>query len=48
MGNIDQLFSKYDQNRSGRLSINELVGFLNELFPMMGYPGYRVNFQMAQ
>lgn len=48
MGFINQLFMKYDMNRSGRLSLNELAPFLNELFPMMGYQTYNVDYNMAQ
>lgn len=34
---IDQVFYRYDVNRNGCLSFNELHGFLNELFLMTGF-----------
>jgi len=41
---IDQIFVRYDVNRSGTLNINELHAFLNELFMMTGY-GRTITYQ---
>ena len=37
-GYIDQVFSKYDRDRSGTLDPNELAGFFNDVFAMSGNP----------
>lgn len=39
---IDHIFMRYDRDRSGTLSSNELVFFFNDLFQMMNNPR-RVN-----
>ena len=33
---IDQAFIKYDRDRNGFLDINELSGFVNEVFALSG------------
>ena len=43
---IDQVFVKYDRNRSGSLDCNELAQFFNDIFTMTGNPT-RVNSQQA-
>lgn len=43
---IDQIFARYDRDRSGTLDCNELAAFFNELFAMMGYPT-RINQQQG-
>lgn len=35
---IDQVFARYDYNRTGTLNLPELHNFLNELFMMSGIP----------
>jgi hypothetical protein len=35
---IDQIFMKYDTDRSGTLNANELAYFFNDIFAMMGNP----------
>ncbi len=35
---VDQVFLKFDSNRSGTLEPHELAGFFNEVFAMMGDP----------
>jgi len=35
---VDQVFMKFDSNRSGTLEAIELAGFFNEVFAMMGDP----------
>lgn len=45
---IDQVFFKYDFNRTGTLNLPELHVFLNELFMMSGIPrqvGYMEAYQ---
>ena len=45
---IDQVFMRYDFNRTGTLNLTELHVFLNELFMMCGLPrrvGYQEAFQ---
>jgi hypothetical protein len=37
-GYVDQVFMKFDSNRSGTLEPHELAGFFNEVFAMMGDP----------
>jgi Ca2+-binding EF-hand superfamily protein len=37
-GYVDQVFMKFDSNRSGTLEAHELAGFFNEVFAMMGDP----------
>ena len=44
---IDQVFLKYDRDRSGTLDPNELAGFFNDVFAMMGSP-QRINPYQAQ
>jgi Ca2+-binding EF-hand superfamily protein len=44
---IDHIFMRYDRDRSGTLSSNELVFFFNDLFQMMNNPR-RVNQWEAQ
>ncbi len=39
---IDQIFLRYDRDNSGTLEPNELGGFFNDIFAMMGDPR-RVN-----
>jgi len=39
---IDHIFMRYDHDKSGTLSPNELVYFFNDLFQMMNNPR-RVN-----
>lgn len=43
---IDQVFARFDVNRSGNLNINELHSFLNELFVMTGF-GRTITLQEA-
>lgn len=43
---IDQIFSKYDRDRSMTLEVNELASFFNDVFMMMGDPR-RINQQQA-
>ena len=45
---IDQVFLKYDRDRSGTLDANELAGFFNDLFQMMGHPMKINNVQAMQ
>lgn len=35
---IDQIFQKYDRDRSGTLDAQELALFFNDIFAMMGDP----------
>ena len=44
---IDQVFARYDRDRSGTLDPNELAGFFNDVFMMMGSP-QTVNMYQAQ
>ena len=44
---IDQVFMRYDRDRSGTLDSNELAGFFNDVFQMMGSP-QRINAYQAQ
>lgn len=44
---IDQVFMRYDRDRSGTLEPNELAGFFNDLYAMMGSP-MRINMYQAQ
>ena len=46
MAYIDQVFMKYDYNRSGGLDCNELAQFFNDIFALTGNPT-RVNTQQA-
>jgi Ca2+-binding EF-hand superfamily protein len=34
---INQIFARYDRDKSGSLDASELAGFFNDLFQMMGY-----------
>lgn len=43
---IDQIFTKYDRDRSLTLEVNELANFFNDVFMMMGDPR-RINQQQA-
>ncbi len=43
---IDQVFSKYDRDRSGTLDSNELTNFFNDVFSQMGN-GTRFNQQQS-
>jgi len=43
---IDQIFTKYDRDRSLTLEVNELASFFNDVFMMMGDPR-RINQQQA-
>lgn len=44
---IDQIFYRYDINRTGTLNFNELYMYLNELFGNMGYMGFQISPQEA-
>ena len=44
---IQQVFQKYDRDRSGSLDPNELTSFFNDVFSQMGNPT-RFNMQQAQ
>ena len=43
---IDQIFMKYDRDRSGTLDAAELAAFFNDIFQLMGQPT-RINQQQA-
>ena len=43
---IDQIFSRYDRDRSGTLDASELASFFNDVFQAMGNPT-RINQQQA-
>lgn len=43
---IDQIFNKYDSDRSNTLEVPELANFFNDVFALMGDPR-RINQQQA-
>ena len=35
---VEQVFARYDRDRSGCLNVNEIAGFINEVMSLSGYP----------
>lgn len=45
---IDQIFNKFDRDRSGTLDASELANFFNDVFQLMGDPTRINEFQARQ